>query len=277
MGSNGRETGVALTEAHVRALADVLGETDRGMSGSEIGRLLQDCGFPDPTPGATKRHRLAEALLAKAASEGSTSRVLRLIRSALDPVRYHNNPTVFEERRAGVNHVLAFAGVAVDESGALTKVTAVRTLTEAQARRKRMFDEMLRRGVHAEVIKYCRTELLSDDCFDAVFEATKGLAERIRDMTGLTSDGGELIDGAFAAAKSPPMIAFNRLQTQSETSEQSGLQNLMKGVFGAFRNPTAHAAKIKWGVTEADALDLLTTLSLVHRRLDTAVVLRTAP
>jgi uncharacterized protein (TIGR02391 family) len=45
----------------------------------------------------------------------------------------------------------------------------------------------------------------------------------------------------------------------------------MKGMFGAFRNVTAHAPKICWNVTEQDALDLLTIASLVHRRLDSAV------
>jgi len=45
-------------------------------------------------------------------------------------------------------------------------------------------------------------------------------------------------------------------------------------VFSAFRNPGAHQPKLAWHVAEADALDLLCTLSLVHRRLDKAVVLR---
>jgi len=48
----------------------------------------------------------------------------------------------------------------------------------------------------------------------------------------------------------------------------------MKGCFSAFRNPTAHEPRIVWHVSEADTLDLLSTLSLIHRRLDNAVVLR---
>ena len=68
-------------------------------------------------------------------------------------------------------------------------------------------------------------------------------------------------------------MAFNTLRTESEQSEQGGLANLMKGAFGTFRNPAAHTPKVKWPVSEADALDLLTTLSLIHRRLDGAVVL----
>jgi uncharacterized protein (TIGR02391 family) len=47
--------------------------------------------------------------------------------------------------------------------------------------------------------------------------------------------------------------------------------NLMKGMFGAFRNVTAHAPRISWEITEQDALDLLTIASLLHRRLDAAI------
>ena len=33
---------------------------------------------------------------------------------------------------------------------------------------------------------------------------------------------------------------------------------LLKGMFGTFRNVTAHAPKIAWPIDEQDALDLLT-------------------
>ena len=82
----------------------------------------------------------------------------------------------------------------------------------------------------------------------------------------MTDDGAALADRALGG--SPPMLAINPLQTESERSEQSGFLNLVKGVFGMFRNPTAHEAKINWNMVRADAEDLLSTLSLIHRRLD---------
>ncbi|GJD94497.1 TIGR02391 family protein [Methylobacterium iners] len=66
------------------------------------------------------------------------------------------------------------------------------------------------------------------------------------------------------------MLAINALQTDSEWSEQKGFANLVKDVFGMFRNPTAHAPKIHWAMAKADAEDLLTLVSLIHRRLDAA-------
>ena len=44
----------------------------------------------------------------------------------------------------------------------------------------------------------------------------------------------------------------------------------MVGLFGTVRNPTAHAPKIVWPMTEQDALDILSLVSFVHRKLDNA-------
>lgn len=132
--------------------------------------------------------------------------------------------------------------------------------------------ELRRRGVHADVLVFCRSELLQSNYFRAVFEATKSVADKIRSKTGLSSDGSELADQAFGLGKAGiPFLAFNTLQTDTERSEHSGLMNLIKGMFGAFRNVTAHAPKISWNMSEQDALDLLTVASFLHRRLDGTV------
>jgi uncharacterized protein (TIGR02391 family) len=80
------------------------------------------------------------------------------------------------------------------------------------------------------------------------------------------------VDEAFGIGKKAyAVLAFNSLSTESEHSEHKGLTNLMKGFFGTFRNPTAHAPRIAWKLTEQDALDMMTVASLLHRRLDEAV------
>jgi uncharacterized protein (TIGR02391 family) len=94
---------------------------------------------------------------------------------------------------------------------------------------------------HAQVFHYCNAELLAEDCFHAVFEAVKGLAQRVRDMSGIDADGARLIDAAFGGPQ--PAIAFTALRTETDVNEQRGLVNLMKGLFGAVRNPQAHTPK----------------------------------
>ena len=70
------------------------------------------------------------------------------------------------------------------------------------------------------------------------------------------------------------MLALNALSTETQRNEQRGIASIVKGVYSAFRSPAAHHPKLEWHIAEADALDLLATISLVHRRLDGAVRLR---
>lgn len=78
-----------------------------------------------------------------------------------------------------------------------------------------------------------------------------------------------LIDTAFSLGKDKtPILAFNSLQTLNEESEHKGFVNLTKGLFGIFRNTTAHVPKIKWEINQIDALDSLTLSSMLHRKLD---------
>ena len=108
--------------------------------------------------------------------------------------------------------------------------------------------------------------LTRQERFTTVFEATKGVAERIRLMSGLKSDGADLITKAFMGLH--PILTLGPLNTESEKSEQRGFANLLIGLFGAVRNPLAHAPKTNWPMSEQDALDILTLVSLIHRKLD---------
>lgn len=139
-------------------------------------------------------------------------------------------------------------------------------LSEAQRRARDLRTDLEGCGVHPDVLCFCRAELLADNYFHAVQEAVKSVGDKIRARTGLTDDGATLVDRALAGQS--PMIAINSLTTLSERSEQTGFANLVRGAFGMFRNPTAHEARINWPMDKGDAEDLLSLVSLIHRRLD---------
>lgn len=124
------------------------------------------------------------------------------------------------------------------------------------------------RGVHEDVLRFCRSELLVDNYFHATLEAVKSIADKLRSRTGLDDDGATLVDRVFGGDQ--PMLVINQFTTKSERDEQKGFGNLLKGVIGMFRNPTAHEAKIKWEMAREDAEDLLTLASIIHRRIDAA-------
>lgn len=259
-------------DANLEALCNVLGDTGTGLTGSEIGRYLRECGIDDPLPGMTKRVRLLEALRAKQNADRCSNNVLKFVKRVMDPVRYIGNRDHYETKRGEVNAVLSFSGIELREDGTLRRRGTAATLTQAEAAASALRKVLVERKVHGDVLTFCKAELVSDNYFHAVFEATKSVAEKLREKSGLTSDGAVLVDECFGSGRTGvPRLAFNSLRTDSERSEHTGMMNLIKGVFGAFRNTTAHAPKIHWNVTEQDALDILTTLSLIHRRLDSAV------
>ena len=124
------------------------------------------------------------------------------------------------------------------------------------------------RRIHPEILKYCQAELMQHNYFHAVFEASKGLAQRIRDKSGVDGDGAKLVDSVFSV--NGPVLAFNTLQTEIDKTEHKGFTALLKGCFAGVRNPLAHEPKIMWD-GEDDAADYLTLISLLHRKLDDCI------
>ncbi|NTS89716.1 TIGR02391 family protein [Pseudomonas aeruginosa] len=251
---------------HLEAVSRVLADTERGLSGSQIGRLLQDTRVPDVDPSNTKWKRLYNALAAIQNQHQVGNHLILFINAAMNPVSYARDRAAFVWRRDELNVVLAFSGFYVRDDGKVGHADRATTLDVARARTGRLKAALENRSVHEEVLKYCRSELLDENYFHAVFEAIKGVAERIRNLTGLSSDGADLVTKAFLGPE--PLLVLGSMGTESEKSEQKGFANLLIGLFGAVRNPLAHATKTNWPMSEQDALDIFSMVSLMHRKLD---------
>ncbi len=165
-------------------------------------------------------------------------------------------PSEFEACRARLNVGLGLSGLYVGEDGRVAKLAnRARTLTEAEERADALGTELRRRNVHPDVLIFCRAELLPNGYFHAVLEACKSVSDKIQQRTGLTGDGEELFGPAFSLRDQTPPLAFNRLEDGWEQSEHRGLATLIRGVFGTYRNPTAHAPKVRWATDGCGALD----------------------
>ncbi|WP_454621997.1 TIGR02391 family protein [Bradyrhizobium cenepequi] len=255
------------TQDQLEAIAGALGDTDAGLTGAEIQHLLASSKMVDPGA-VTKRIRIYNAFVESQNTKKNRTHILEFIRLAMKPARYSRQPERYEPMRALLNQALAFAGLVVDEAGNLTKTEAAQTLPEAQRRARDLRADLEGRGVHPDVLKFCRAELLADNYFHAVQEGVKSVADKMRRRTGLTDDGATLVDRVLGG--DPPLLTINSRTGVSEHSEQKGFANLVRGTFGMFRNPTAHEARIRWVMSKEDAEDLLTIVSLIHRRLDNA-------
>ncbi len=255
-------------EGQIEGLARLLGECG---SGTDITRVLNNRGLIDASGESTKWRRLYWVFLDSQKKHGCANLVIDFIQSFLIPARFVGRSELFETHRQELNAILAFSGLEYGADGKFHQCTAAQTLDEAEKRVKTIQSKFKGRRIHHEVLKYCRTELLQDNYFHAVFEATKGLAQRIRDKSGVDTDGATLVDRAFSIEH--PVLAINTLQTETEKSEHKGFVALLKGCFAAVRNPLlAHEPKILWE-GEDDVADYLSLISLLHRKLDDCVLI----
>jgi uncharacterized protein (TIGR02391 family) len=255
--------------SQLEAACRVLADTGDGLSGTEIGYVLQEIEVPDPDPNYTKWKRLFNALSAMQNKHHVGNHLIMFINKAMEPARHVSKAGRFHWLQDNLNVALSLSGYAVRDDGKVIRTTRETTVNGALARAKRLHTMLEQRGTHAEVFAYCNAELLEQNYFHAVFEAVKGVGDRLRKLSGLTTDGGDLITQALNTKA--PILALNALKTETEISEQKGIVNLLIGLFGAVRNPIAHAPKLTWAMQEQDALDIFGLISYVHRKLDGAI------
>ena len=270
-----------LNEQQLKSICSILADTSRGLTKTELRSTLHSCGIDEVDDGSrtinggmfyqiglNKRDWLYNCFVADINKRHTFSNIFKFIESALSPISY-----TLEEKREKhswrfeeINKVLLLLGMEVGTDGKLKQAVKASTLDEVDRRVNNLKRKLYERAIHAEVTKYCVKDYLRKDYFDAVFEAAKGLAERVRQITGLTTDGGKLFQEAFSTKD--PFLFFNLLKSDSEISEFIGLKELLEAIFHLVRNPAAHTPKVNWKVDENKALDVLTLISFAHKYLD---------
>lgn len=269
-------------DAVLRQVCDVLAETDAGLTNKQLDELLAAAKITDPTPRSAgpgtyvsmnKRDRLHTALSRAQSSSGAGNVVVAFIHRAMHPARYASSPELFEERRHQLNVVFAFDSLELHTDGKLHRARAATTLTDARRRAQRLKTILQERKAHPRLIAACVAEIRDENYFHAVLEGSKSLAEEIRRRTRSAEDGWDLITETLQSTKANPvpLLTLNTLQTGTEKSRQKGLECGIRAIFSAARNPTAHEPKVLSTMSEQDAVDLLTQMSYLHRRLDECV------
>lgn len=256
------------TQHQLEAIAGALGDTPGGLTDGEISTLLENTSIPDPYADLEMRQRLINAFAEVQMTRNDRTHILAFICRVMRRERFAQEPERFEAMRVNVNRALALAGLAISEEGKLEAMRAENKLSEAAKRARELRADLTYRGAHHEVMRYCQQELLADSYLLAVQEAVKGVADKIRRRAGLNDDGPSLIDRAFAG--DPPLLAINALANEGQTGEQKGFAELVRGLLGMFRDSVENEPRPQWNMTKEDAEDLLSLVSLIHRRLDAA-------
>lgn len=268
-----------INQNELKAICAILADTNTGFSKTELKKFLSDSNIKAVDDGSynngitykiglNKKDWLYNCFVAEVSNSNSFDCVFRFIETALNPISYTamDKRTKYYYLVEETNKVLCLLGLEINNSGKIVFVKKANNLEEVDERVNHLQKKLYERSIHSEVYKYCIKDYLRKDFFDAVFEASKGLAQRVRDISGLGTDGSELFNEAFSSKD--PIIFFNKLSNSSEKNEHNGLRELLNSIFHLVRNPEAHTPKINWHIDETKALDILTLISFAHKYLD---------
>lgn len=232
----------------------------------KIDTYLAECKIENVSMGESKERKLYSAFTNVQKICKSANAILNFAKYTISPVRYGTDKSKFTQDKDAINKVLLYAGLELGDNGEFLKVKRADSISEIQKRVRSFQSKLELRDVHPKIIFYCRQELIEENYFHSVLEASKSVFDHIRELSGCNEDGAELIEKVFNSKN--PILVFNKLETESERSEHKGFSNLLKGLAGMFRNPTAHNPKITWNITESEALDIMQMLSYCHKKLD---------
>lgn len=117
---------------------------------------------------------------------------------------------------------------------------------------------------HPEIIKASESLFKSHHYAQAIFEAFKAVNNFVKEKTGLSLDGKDLMAKVFR--EDDPIIKLNELKTRSERDEEEGFKFLFMGAMVGIRNPKAHD-----NVLQTDpyrTLEYLSFASLLMKRAE---------
>ena len=266
-----------IEDAKLEALANKLGTLPE-LTHTNIDKYLVECSIQDIStksksvgfgyiPGDSKSKRIYKCFINEVHRTNNDLKIVSFIEKALDPSRFADSKR-YDDVLNDINSVLLFMGCEINKSGKVKIVKKATTIDEVQERINALKNEAKKRNVHLEVLKYCKREYLDKDYFHAQFEASKGLFQRIRDLTNQNVDGTKLINGVFSTDEPMLILPNLKLTERTDKDEFLGYKHLFEYVVNAVRNPEGHTPRILESEELGECLDNFVIISRCHRFLD---------
>jgi uncharacterized protein (TIGR02391 family) len=127
-----------------------------------------------------------------------------------------------------------------------------------------LFDRM---QFHPKIIEVSRSLFETGHHSQAIFESFKAIISLIKEKTGRTEDGRDLMAKVFN--ENAPIIKFNNQMNQSEKDEQEGFKLLFMGAMVGIRNPKAHDNYIQKDPNKT--LEYLAFADLLMKKIEEAM------
>lgn len=261
----------------IREVSKILGELT---TGSKITYLFKKNKWRDyytetgDKTLSTKWKRINDTVIFEMDKSNSTKPFITLIEDIMKLFEFRNKVDLWNDSLKNINEIIVFCGLELLSNGKVITVKPVNTLEEVANRTNNLYEKLNEYNVHLKVIKYCKQELLQENYFHAILEASKGILQRIRDLNLSSKDGNTLINDSFNLKNPSILIKGNLISNDTEKSQYQGLKSLLNTICYLYRNPTAHSPKMYDDRSEGDAIQALLLISMAHSHLDNCECIR---
>lgn len=249
----------------LEAIAKIIGDR---YTGTAITAFFRKAGFPQIRhDGSTKWKFVACALEQIQNQPYGNANIAKILEALCNPQEFFGNPNAHAEIIDKIDEIVSFYSLIVDcKTGKLVVSEKARAeLRQREPVEAQAFDA---RNLHPEVIKHGRNLFIQGRHFHAVFECCKAFDRYVADKS-LVNEHGDRLMGAALSLSGP--LKLNAQRSQSEINEQEGIMHLCKGLMRAIRNPEAHEPELDWPIDQQDALDILSLISFLYRKVEIAI------
>jgi deoxyhypusine synthase len=84
-----------ISAVHLESICAMIADTNEGLAGTEITKILADCSLTDHSPELNKRNRLYNAFVVYQNNTHCSNGILKFLSQAMNPARYFNNDDLF--------------------------------------------------------------------------------------------------------------------------------------------------------------------------------------
>lgn len=248
----------------LRPICEILAELVTGTKISNMFSSLKlSCTLDERN---TKWKRLFDAVANNWNKTHTNNALIEIIEWIMEPSLYIDNQKEFNEAKDKLNQRLSFIGLELLPTGKIQARSIATTLDEANQTVSKLKADLQRFNIHPQIIAFCKPEIISENLFHLVLEASKCLLEELRHISGLTTDGTTLVNQCFEGNN--PLIVMNTLTTADEKSEHNGVKSLLNTVVYLYRNPKAHHPKYLSNETYQSTIEALVIISRARYALD---------
>ena len=248
----------------LNAFANIIADQ---FTGSEMTDFFRRADFPEIVHDGSTKWRFAYKSLEELQNRPyGPYNIAKILERLCNPQEYFGNTDEREFVVKSVNEILSHyeLEVKMDTNKIVFNTTITPTLNSNKSQRENLYNS---RYYHYEIQKHSRNLFIEGKYFHAVFECCKAFDKYVQEKSKIEKTGSKLMTEAL---KISGTLKLNQQITSSDKNEQLGVMNLCIGLMSAVRNTGAHEPELNWPIKQNDAMDILSLLSFLWRKIDDA-------